>query len=100
MIGVDANTILALLPPAGVALLALILVMVDMARPGRDRLLVAFGVGGLALLIALTVVIGPFPGIGLLTGPQEVFAGAYVTVGYPLIIVMALVRKRWRGATA
>src|SRR5687767_5755853 len=78
MISIDANTILALLPPAGVALLALILVMVDMYRPGRDRLLVAFGVGGLALLMALVVVIGPFPGIGLLTGAQEVFAGAYV----------------------
>ncbi|HEY7600627.1 MAG TPA: NADH-quinone oxidoreductase subunit N, partial [Candidatus Limnocylindrales bacterium] len=78
MISVDANTILALLPPAGVALLALILVMVDMYRPGRDRLLVAFGVGGLAILMALVVVIGPFPGIGLLTGAQEVFGGAYV----------------------
>ncbi len=78
MISVDANTILAILPPAGVALLALILVMVDIARPGRDRLLVAFGVGGLALLMALAVVIGPFPGIGLLSGAQEVFAGAYV----------------------
>jgi NADH-quinone oxidoreductase subunit N len=52
--------------------------MVDMYRPGRDRLLVAFGVGGLAILMALVVVIGPFPGIGLLTGPQEVFGGAYV----------------------
>jgi NADH-quinone oxidoreductase subunit N len=78
MLSVDANTILALLPPAGVALLALILVMLDMARPGRDRLLVAFGVSGLAILMALVVVIGPFPGIGLLTGAQEVFGGAYV----------------------
>ena len=78
MFSIDANTILALLPPAGVALLALILVMLDMARPGRDRLLVAFGVGGLAILMALVVIIGPFPGIGLLTGAQEVFGGAYV----------------------
>src|SRR5687768_18532586 len=78
MISIDAHTILALLPLAGVALLALILVMVDMARPGRDRLIVVFAVGGLGILMALVVVIGPFPGIGLLTGSQEVFAGAYV----------------------
>jgi NADH-quinone oxidoreductase subunit N len=78
VISIDANTILALVPPAGVALLALLLIMVDMARPGRDRLLITFGAGGLAVLMALVVVIGPFPGIGLLSGPQEVFAGAYV----------------------
>jgi NADH-quinone oxidoreductase subunit N len=88
MISVDVNTILALLPPAGVALLALILVMVDIARPGRDRLIVAFGVGGLALLMALVVVIGPLPGIGLLTGAQEVFAGAYVRD--PLTVLLDL----------
>ncbi|MEA2678166.1 MAG: NADH-quinone oxidoreductase subunit [Chloroflexota bacterium] len=78
MISVDAHTILALLPPVGVALLALIVVVVDMYRPGRDRLLVGIAVGGLALLMALVVVIGPLPGLGLLTGAQEVFDGAYV----------------------
>src|SRR5690349_6806460 len=78
MISFDANTILALIPPAGVALLALILVLVDIFWPARDRLVVVVAVGGLAILMALTVVVGPLPGIGLLTGAQEVFGGAYV----------------------
>jgi len=78
MIGVDANTLLALLPPAGVALLAMLVVIVDMASPARDRLLTVLAAGGLAVLMVLTVVVGPFPGIGLLSEPVEVFAGAYV----------------------
>jgi NADH-quinone oxidoreductase subunit N len=78
MIGVDANTILALLPPAGAALLAMLIVIVDMARPDRDRLLTIVASGGVAILIALVVFIGPLPGIGLLSGEQEVFGGAYV----------------------
>jgi NADH-quinone oxidoreductase subunit N len=78
MIGIDANTLLALLPPVGVALLAMLVVIVDLARPDRDRLLIVLATGGLALLMALTVVIGPFAGIGLLASPQEVFGGAYV----------------------
>ena len=89
MIGIDANTLLALLAPAGTALLALILVMVDMARPGRDRLLVAFGVGGLVILMALVVVIGPLPGLGLLNGPQEVFALAHRAVFFQYFEVLA-----------
>ena len=78
MIGVDQNTILALLPPAGVALLAMLVVIVDMARPARDRMLAIVAAGGLAVLMALTVIIGPLPGIGLLTGAQEAFGSAYV----------------------
>lgn len=78
MISFDSNTIIALLPPVGVAILALIVVMIDMYRPGRDRSLVWVAVGGLALLMGLVVVIGPLPGLGLLFGPQEVFDGAYV----------------------
>ncbi len=78
MIGIDQNTILALLPTAGVALLAMLLIVVDLARPSRDRLLTVIAAVGLILLIALTAVIGPFEGIGLLSGPTEVFGGAYV----------------------
>jgi NADH-quinone oxidoreductase subunit N len=83
MIMLDQNTILALLPPTYVALLGLALVIIDMARPERDRLLTIVGAGGLAVGIALTVVIGPLRlgpdiAIGLLAGPQEAFAGAYV----------------------
>ena len=37
MIDFDQNTILALLPPAGTVVLAfLLVVIVDLARPGRD----------------------------------------------------------------
>ena len=83
MIMLDQNTVLALAPPTFVALLGLLLVIVDIWRPGRDRLLTAVGVLGLVVGIALTVVIGPIRlsddvAIGLLAGPEEVFAGAYV----------------------
>ncbi|CAN5729184.1 NADH-quinone oxidoreductase subunit N [soil metagenome] len=78
MINLDSNTLLALLPPAGLALLAMLVVVVDMVRPGRDRPVMMVAAGGLVALLALTVLIGPLPGIGLLGGAQEVFAGAYV----------------------
>ncbi len=78
MIGVDQNTILALLPPAGMVVLAFLLVIVDLARPGRDRLITYVASAGFLLLMALTVVIGPLPNIGILTEPVEVFGGAYV----------------------
>jgi NADH-quinone oxidoreductase subunit N len=78
MIMLDQNTILALAPPTYVALLGLLLVILDMARPGRDRMLTIVGAGGLAIGLGLTVAIGPLPGIGLLAGSQEVFGGAYV----------------------
>ncbi|HUG48221.1 MAG TPA: NADH-quinone oxidoreductase subunit N [Candidatus Limnocylindria bacterium] len=78
MIVLDQNTLLALAPPAFVALLGLLLVIVDMARPGRDRPVTAVAVAGLLLGMALTVVVGPLPGVGLLSGPQEGFSGAYV----------------------
>jgi NADH-quinone oxidoreductase subunit N len=90
VINIDANTILALVPPAGVALLALIVVLFDIARPGRDRPLVVVAVGGLAILMALVVVVGPLPGIGLLTGPQEVFGGAYVADSLTVLLDLTL----------
>ena len=78
MIGIDQNTVLALMPPAGMVVLAFLLVIVDLARPGRDRLITYVASAGFLLLMALTVLIGPLPNIGLLTGPVEVFGGAYV----------------------
>ncbi len=90
MISIDANTILALIPPAGVALLALLVVLFDIARPGRDRPLVVVAVGGLAILMALVVIVGPLPGIGLLTGPQEVFGGAYVADSLTVLLDLTL----------
>src|SRR5690349_9032059 len=90
MLAIDANTILALVPPAGAALLALLLVLVDIFWPGRDRLVVVVGAGGLAILMALVVVVGPLAGIGLLTGPQEVFGGAYVADSLTVLLDLTL----------
>jgi NADH-quinone oxidoreductase subunit N len=82
MFAFDSNTILALLPVAGLAVLAMALIIIDIARPGRDGLLTAVGAGGVLILIALVVLVGPFTfgdaHIGLLARPQEVFGGAYV----------------------
>jgi NADH-quinone oxidoreductase subunit N len=78
----DQNTILALLPVTGTALLAMLVVIADIAWPNRDRLIVTLAAGGLLILMALTVVIGPLTAfsqnIGVLTSPVEVFGGAYV----------------------
>ncbi len=82
MIQIDQNTMLALLPPAGLALLAMLIILIDITRPERDRLLTAVAAGGLLLLMGLVVIIGPFNvfdgHVGLLSGPVEVFGGAYV----------------------
>ena len=85
MITFDANTMLALLPVVGVALLAVLVVIVDLAWPGRDGVITAVASVGLVVLMLLVAVIGPFElgdtRVGLLSGPQEVFAGAYVRDG-------------------
>ena len=82
MITFDQNTLLALLPVAGTALLAMLVVIADIAWPNRDRLIVSLAAGGIVVLMAVTVVVGPvsFSGnhIGVLTAPVEVFGGAYV----------------------
>jgi NADH-quinone oxidoreductase subunit N len=93
MIAFDQPTILALSPPTLVALLGLLVIIVDMALPGRERLLTGIAAAGLVLVMALTLVIGPLPGIGLLSGPQEVFAGAYVRdslTGFLDLLLMAV----------
>jgi NADH-quinone oxidoreductase subunit N len=90
MILLDQNTLLALAPPALVALLGLLVLIVDMVRPGRDATIITVAGAGLALIIALTAVIGPLPGIGLLVGAQEVFAGAYVRDGLTTLLDLLL----------
>jgi NADH-quinone oxidoreductase subunit N len=78
MITLDQDTILALAPPALVVILALALVIVDMFWPARDRLLTWIGAVGIVAIMAVTVIVGPLPGVGLLEGPTDVFHGAYV----------------------
>ncbi|MDL2335863.1 MAG: proton-conducting transporter membrane subunit, partial [Chloroflexota bacterium] len=90
MINIDANTILALLPVAGTALLALIMVLLDIFWPGRERRLVVIAVGGLALLMAIVVIVGPLPGIGLLPAAQEVFGGAYAADSLTVLLDLTL----------
>jgi NADH-quinone oxidoreductase subunit N len=78
----DQNTMLALLPVTGAALLAMLVVIADIAWPNRDRVIVTLAAGGLLLLMAVTVIVGPLNisgvHIGVLTSPVEVFGGAYV----------------------
>ena len=90
MIALDQDTLLALAPPALVALLGIVVIVADMARPERDRLVTVICAGGLALIIGLTVVIGPLPGGGLLGGAQDVFDGVYVRDGLTSLLDLLL----------
>jgi NADH-quinone oxidoreductase subunit N len=77
----DQATILALAPPALVALLALALVIFDMARPARDMALTTIAAIGIAGIMALTFAVGPLNiFIGLIPAgtAHEAFDGAYV----------------------
>ncbi len=82
MITFDQNTLLALLPVAGTGLLAMLVVIADIIWPNRDRMILALAAGGVVVLMALVVIVGPLTvlgsSIGLLTSPVEVFGGAYV----------------------
>ena len=94
MIEFDGNTILALLPVAGVALLAMALIVLDVIRPHSDTLLTAFAAIGVLVLMALVVIVGPIDlgsfTLGLLTSPQEVFGGAYVRDGLTALLDLLL----------
>ena len=94
MIVFDSATMLALLPVVGVAVLAVLVVVVDLARPGSDRSITLVASLGLVALMALTAIIGPFGfvdfHVGLLQGPTEVFAGAYVRDGLTALLDLLL----------
>ena len=94
MIQIDADTILALLPVAGLALLAMAMIVLDIARPHSDTLLTGFAAVGLVVLMALVVIVGPVNlgsfTLGLLTSPQEVFGGAYVRDGLTALLDLLL----------
>src|SRR3954447_9443170 len=79
MIAFDQTTILGLAPVALTAVLALLVVIVDLAWPERPNLITGLGALGVLGIMALTVVIGPLAnGIGLLSGANELFGGVYV----------------------
>jgi NADH-quinone oxidoreductase subunit N len=86
----DVNTMLAILPVAGVALLAMLLVAVDLAWPGNDRVVTWVASVGIVVLMALVVLIGPFEfvdyHVGLLPAATEVFGGAYVRDGLTALL--------------
>jgi NADH-quinone oxidoreductase subunit N len=90
MLMFDANTILALLPVAGTALLALLVVVADLAFPDNDRAVTLTAVIGTLVLMVLVAVIGPFEfadyHIGLLPQATEVFGGAYVRDGLTALL--------------
>jgi NADH-quinone oxidoreductase subunit N len=77
---VTQNEWLALTPFILVSGLALLVILLDLARPGRDDLTTGLAAGGMLLALAVTVIVGPIPGgIGIL--PPEgvaVAGGAYV----------------------
>jgi len=90
MVIFDADTILALLPVIYIVLLALLIVGIDLVKPDRDRALTLVASVGLLILMGLVVMIGPFDlaigHIGLLPGPTEAFAGAYVRDGLTALL--------------
>jgi NADH-quinone oxidoreductase subunit N len=90
----DTNTVLALLPVAGLALLAMVLIVLDMIRPQSDVLLTIVGAAGVVVLMAIVVIVGPLDlgsfTLGLLTSPQEVFGGAYVRDGLTALLDLLL----------
>jgi NADH-quinone oxidoreductase subunit N len=77
---VTQNELIAILPFAVVAALALLVLVIDAVRPGRSDLITRFVVGGLLVALAVTVLAGPIPGgIGALPPEgQAVFGGVYV----------------------
>jgi NADH-quinone oxidoreductase subunit N len=94
MISFDSNTILAILPVAGVALLAMLLVAADLAWPGKDRRITLVASVGLIVLMGLVILIGPFEfadfHMGLLEGPTSVFGDAYVRDGLTAMLDLLL----------
>ena len=94
MIDFDSNTILALLPVVGAAVLALLVIVADLAWPGNDKAITVVASLGIVVIMALVAIIGPFQfhdfGIGVLAGPQEVFGGAYVRDGLTALLDLLL----------
>jgi NADH-quinone oxidoreductase subunit N len=73
------NEWLAIAPFILVVGIALLVVIVDVIRPRRDDLVMGVSVIGLGIALALTLIVGPLPGTGLLPPEgQEVFGGLYV----------------------
>lgn len=73
------NEWLALAPFLLLAGLALLVILVDLARPGRDDLVAGLAAAGLLLALGVTVLVGPLPG-GLGVLPQDgvpVLGGVY-----------------------
>lgn len=79
------NEWLAIAPFLIVSGLAILVVIVDMLRPGNDRLATFVGVAGVLVAMAVTVWAGPIGGLGsvpaigqLPAGGTSVFGGVYV----------------------
>jgi NADH-quinone oxidoreductase subunit N len=90
MIEFNADAILAILPVVGLAVLAMLLVAVDLAWPGNDRRITLVASVGIVVLMILVALIGPFEfvdsHVGLLPGATEVFGGAYVRDGLTALL--------------
>jgi NADH-quinone oxidoreductase subunit N len=80
MIMFDQATILAVAPPVLVALLALAVIVFDMARPTSQRGVLALGAIGVVAIMVVTFVVGPINLVGLISPSEghEAFGGVYV----------------------
>jgi NADH-quinone oxidoreductase subunit N len=94
VISFDSDTILALLPVVGTALLAMLVVAADLAWPGKDRRVTWVAAVGIVVLMVLTALIGPFEfvnyHVGILPAATEVFGGAYVRDGLTALLDLLL----------
>src|SRR3954451_25254541 len=92
MIVFDLTTILGLAPVALTALLALLVVIVDLAWPERPNLVLDVGPAGVLCIMALTAAIGPLATVvRLLSGANELFGAVddrdYVTCFLDLLLL-------------
>jgi NADH-quinone oxidoreductase subunit N len=96
MLSFDSNTMLALLPVIGTAVLAFLVVFTDLAWPGRDGRVTLVAATGTVVLMLLVALIGPFElgdyHVGLLSGPTEVFGGAYVRDGLTALLDLLMLQ--------
>ena len=90
MIEFDQNTLLALLPVVGTAILAMVVIVADIVWAERPRMITTVAALGILILMALVVMVGPISlfdfQIGLLDGATEVFGGVYVRDGLTSVL--------------
>ena len=86
-----SDELLTLLPFTLVVLLALAVILVDLFWPRRDDLVMALGIGGLAVALVATLIIGPLPwDVGLLEDATAVGGPSLYTRDLLTVLLDAL----------